>query len=98
MAKAKASNDEAPHEFEIGKAFLVHTHLGIWLGRVRGLSLDEVTLDACSWVADQGRMGGCVRDGSITESEFVGDSVVVPRNSIKVPWRHELPTKDIESR
>lgn len=80
--------------FVVGQSYLVHTHLGIWLGRIAAMSIDEVVLDACSWVADQGRMGACVRTGSISESEFVGDGVIVPRNAIKVPWRHALPVED----
>jgi hypothetical protein len=79
---------------EIGKAYLIHTHLGIWLGVVRNVTPDEILLDSCSWVADQGRMGACVREGTILESEYVGDGVIVPATAIKVPWRHDLPTKD----
>lgn len=79
---------------EIGKAYLFHTHLGIWLGRVASVGPDEVALNECSWIADQGRMGACVRGGTYNEGEFVGDGVVVPRNSIKVPWRHPLPKED----
>jgi len=78
----------------IGACFLVHTHLGIWLGRIARLTMDEITLDQCSWIADQGRMGASVRDGSYAECEFVGDGVIVPRSSIKVPWRHALPSGD----
>ncbi len=79
---------------EIGNSYLFHTHLGIWLGRVVHIEPDEVTLDECSWIADQGRMGACVRNGTYNECEFVGNGVVVPRNAIKVPWRHALPKAD----
>lgn len=79
---------------QIGSCYLVHTHLGIWLGRLVEVTYDELVFDSCSWIADQGRMGACVRDGKWSESEFVGDGVIVPRNSIKVPWRHPLPTAD----
>lgn len=79
---------------EIGKAYLFHTHLGIWLGTVAAVQPDEVKLDTCSWIADQGRMGACVRSGSYNECEFVGDGVVIPRGFIAVPWRHELPSAD----
>lgn len=79
---------------EIGKSYLFHTHLGIWLGRVAAVQPDEVKLDQCSWIPDQGRMGAAVRGGSYAECEFVGDGVIVPRNAIKVPWRFPLPTED----
>lgn len=79
---------------EIGKSYLFHTHLGIWLGRVTVISPMEVVLDQCSWVVEQGFMGACVREGTIQESQFVGDGVIVPRNAIKVPWRHALPKED----
>ena len=77
-----------------GNAYLFHTHLGIWLGRVRVATMDEVTLDQCSWVHRQGRMGSSVREGTLENHEFVGDGVIVPRNAIKVPWIHDLPGKD----
>ena len=77
---------------EIGKAYLFHTHLGIWLGRVRLVEPDEVMLDECSWIPDQGRMHVCVAKGELVEVEPVGDGVVVPRSAIKVPWNHKLPT------
>lgn len=79
---------------EIGKAYLFHTPLGIWAGRVAATDLDSVTLDECSWIADQGRMGECVRTGSYRECEYVGDGVGIPRGFISVPWRHPLPTAD----
>lgn len=92
----KKVKDVTSHDgLVVGSAFLFHTHLGIWLGRINALTLDEVTLDDCSWVADQGRMGECVRNGKLVEAEFIGAGVVVPRNSIKVPWRHSLPTADL---
>ena len=78
----------------IGSCYLFHTHLGIWLGRVREIVGDEVILDQCSWMADQGRMGNCVRTGAYNESEYVGNGVIVPRQAIKVPWAHALPTQD----
>jgi len=77
---------------QIGDNYLVHTHLGIWAGRIAELTLDEITLDQCSWIPEQGRMSECVRDGTFVENEYVGDGVIVPRNAIKVPWRHPLPT------
>ena len=78
----------------VGAAYKCHTHLGIWVGRISAITLDEITLDACSWIEDEGRMGACVRDGTYVASEYVGDGVVVPRNAIKIPWRHELRTTD----
>lgn len=95
MAKKNvAANDETHAGWAVGSCYLVHTHLGIWLGRVAEYTMDAITIDACSWVADQGRMGACVRSGTIVASEFVGDGVIVPANAIKVPWRHALPTAD----
>jgi hypothetical protein len=79
---------------ENGKAYLVHTHLGIWLGRVVGQTMTTLTLDDCSWIADQGRMGQCVAKGTLDEIEFIGDGVIVPNDgTIKVPWKHKLPDK-----
>ena len=79
---------------KVGSSYLFHTHLGIWVGEVSELSPDEVTLNKCSWIHKQGRMGASVRSGLTENHEFVGDGIVVPRNCIKVPWRHPLPKAD----
>jgi hypothetical protein len=79
---------------QIGASYLFHTVLGIWLGKVVAVDDAHVLLDQCSWIPDQGRMGLSVRDGIYQECEFVGDGVIVPRDSITVPWRHPLPTVD----
>lgn len=79
---------------EIGKSYLVHTHLGIWLGRVVAQTMTTATLDTCSWIPDQGRMSQSVSKGNLDEVEFVGDGVIVPTDgTIKVPWKHKLPDK-----
>ena len=78
---------------EIGKSYLFHTHLGIWLGKVAAISLDQIQIDSCSWIPDQGRMSECVKKGTYNECEPLGDGVVIPSGFIAVPWRHALPTK-----
>ena len=79
---------------EIGKSYLFHTHLGIWLGKVIAQTMTTATLDECSWIPDQGRMGECLARGSLSEIEYVGSGVIVPTDgTIKVPWPHKLPTK-----
>jgi len=79
---------------ETGKQYKVHTHLGIYVGVLVAQTMDEIVLDKCSWLEHEGRMGACTRDGTYTASEFLGDGIVLPRNSIKMPWQHALPTKD----
>jgi hypothetical protein len=56
----------------------------------------HVQLDACSWIADQGRMSECVHDGTLREAEYLGNGVRVPiAGSIFVPWRHAVPDATI---
>lgn len=80
--------------FFVGQAFLFHTPLGIWLGRITEVDLDNIKLDACSWIPDQGRMHECVKNGTFNECEPVGNGIVIGRSSIciAVPWSHTLPT------
>lgn len=80
---------------ENGRQYKVHTHLGIYIGILIDQSMDEIKLDRCSWVENEGRMGACTRNGEIVASEFLGDGIVLPRASIKMPWPHRLPTEDI---
>lgn len=80
---------------ELNKAYLFHTHLGIWLGVVVEATLDEARLNTCSWVHKQGRMGASVRNGTLDNHEYLGDGIVIPlQGSIKVPWKHKMPTAD----
>lgn len=76
---------------KVGSSYLFHTPLGIWLGTVAHVEPDEVLVNECSWIPDQGRMNECVTKGTYNECEPVGDGVVIPRGFIAVPWRHKLP-------
>jgi hypothetical protein len=81
---------------EKGRKYKVHTHLGIYIGVLVHATMDELTLDTCSWVEHEGRMGHFTRTGMGHEaSEFLGDGIVVPRNSVKMPFRGDLPTEDV---
>lgn len=77
-----------------GNAYLFHTPLGIWLGRIVESDLDAIKLETCSWIPDQGRMHECVKNGTFNECEPVGNGVVLTRGSIAIaiPWLHSLPT------
>lgn len=79
---------------QVGSAYLFHTVLGIWAGRVVAVGNSHVVLDQCSWIPDQGRMGASVRQGTYEEAEFVGDGVLIPMDAIIIPWPHSLPTGD----
>jgi len=94
MATKTSSKSPVSAAPQIGLSYLFHTVLGIWVGKVAAVGDTHVSLDQCSWIADQGRMGNSVRTGTYSECEFVGDGVLVPRDSIAVPWRHGLPEGD----
>jgi hypothetical protein len=87
---------------EIGKSYMFHGRM-IYIGRVVELTLFDVVVDHCCWVADMGsgeesRMGNFLKKGinSSTEIEIAPpeDLVPLPRGSFaKFPWHHELPKK-----
>jgi hypothetical protein len=79
---------------ENGKQYKVHTHLGIYVGLLVDQSMDEIKLDQCSWLEHEGRMGACTRNGTYEAAEFLGDGIVLPRASVKMPWPHKLPKAD----
>lgn len=68
---------------EVGKAYLVHTHLGIWLGKIVQLTMDEIVLDTCA-------------PGTRTPKSNTSVTGLWCRATerSKVPWRHTLPTSD----
>jgi hypothetical protein len=50
-----------------------------------------VLSDAC-WIADSGRFSKAIKDGDLSEVEFVGDAIVSMTAIVDgFPWVHKLP-------
>lgn len=73
-----------------GEKWLLNTHLGIYVGVVARVDPEEIVLDACSWIAKTGQFRNFVSTGQCEEKILLGDGVVVPRNCVRWPWRHDL--------
>jgi hypothetical protein len=65
------------------------------LGVVVRVTDGEIVLNKASWVADSGRLGESMSTGVVSESEFLGDGVVVFRGAAvdALPWRRALPVE-----
>lgn len=66
-----------------------------YVGKVSDDTKKEIVLDQVSWIADSGRFGECIGNGTISESEFIGDNIRIMKGNIVdvIPWKHDLPTK-----
>jgi hypothetical protein len=77
----------------VGNSVLIRTVTHYHIGKVVGLTKDEVILSDASWVADTGRFYTALVKGELREVEpFVGN-VSVNRGSIidATEWKHALP-------
>jgi hypothetical protein len=86
---------ENHYEEMVGKTVLVRTVTYFMLGKVVGTMGSFLAMDTTSWVADTGRLGEAIKTGSLGESEYVGDGVLVNLDAAVdvIPWAHELPTR-----
>ena len=80
--------------FEIGKAYFFRGITYHWVGRIVAIDGSFLRLENASWVADSGRFGEAIAQGTLQEMEYTGDAYVnlSAMNDI-VPWNHALPTQ-----
>lgn len=66
-----------------------------YVGRVSRVTRSWVYLDDASWVADSGRFGAALANGTIAEAERMPGTVRVARGAIVdvSEWRHPLPVE-----
>jgi hypothetical protein len=83
-----------PHPFEVGKAYYLRAVTYHMVGKVVAVNGSWLTLSDASWVADTGRFGEFITDGTVSESENVGDTVChvnVDAVTDVFEWNHPLP-------
>ena len=84
---------ERSHSFEIGKAYLIRTVTMHYTGRVVAVTDSDVVLEDAAWIADTGRFGTALANGSLSEIEPYPDRVAVCRGGMIdfAEWTHSLP-------
>ena len=89
--KAKTS-----HSYEIGKCYLIRSTFH-HIGRLVAVTDTDLVLEGGGWLADSGRFGECLANGTYNELEAVPANMrrIVARNDIidAFPWEHPLPTE-----
>lgn len=64
------------------------------LGKVKNVVYPFVFLETSSWVADTGKFSTAIKDGELSEVEYVGDSAINLLSVVDMfPWNHDLPKK-----
>jgi len=83
--------------FKVGNKVLIRTVTFTYIGRVSAVTETEVHLTRACWVADTGRFGKTLAEGSsnISELEMFPYGVDVALGGIidHSPWSHSLPTE-----
>lgn len=83
------------YEDMISRNFFFRTVTYHLVGKVVRVIKDKfLELEEASWVADSGRFGNAIKNGTLNEVEYVG-SVFVNMDSVTdfLPWVNPLPNK-----
>jgi hypothetical protein len=77
-----------------GKKFFIRTVTYHCVGKVKKRIGAFVELEKGSWVADSGKFSTAIKEGTLSEVEYVGTMWVNLSSVVDFfPWKHELPTK-----
>jgi len=81
----------------VGDKVLIRTVTMIQVGRIRSIGDTFLVLDEGGWIADTGRFGRCLAEGTINEFEKVPGWMAVHVGSIVdlFPWDNDLPKSTI---
>ena len=97
-ARKLVNVDFEPSEsmYKLGAVLFIRTVTYHYIGRVTFLGDKTLRLEDASWVADSGRFGEALRNGTLSETEPYPDGgTEINRDTIVDAslWNHELPTE-----
>lgn len=77
----------------VGQAVLIRTVTHYHVGVIVEINKDHFVLERVSWVADTGRFGEALANGTLAQVEQFPGLVAVSRGSWVdiAPWNHALP-------
>ena len=93
-AKKLPEYDGKSLPFAIGDKIFIRTVTHHQVGKLIGIGVDFFVLANASWVADSGRFGDALKNGTLNEVEKCpGPWCVVGRGGVIDihPWDHDLP-------
>jgi hypothetical protein len=95
MTTKKATKTTAALPFKVGDKIVIRTVTMIDVGRVASIGPDSITLEDGGWIADTGRFGEMLTNGTITEFERAPSWFLVGRGAVVdiFPWSHAIPEK-----
>ena len=87
------SHEDVNGFFKIGNCYLIQTVTTYHVGRLIGITPQELLLEKVTWVPDTGRFHDSLLSGEFEECEPFTENVVVNRGAIIVAteWKHDLP-------
>ena len=96
MMKKESDNEESL-PFKVGDIILIRTVTMIQVGTVEAITAQFIQLRDAGWVADSGRFGECLANGTLSEFERAPSWVLVSRGAIVdvYPWDHEVPAESL---
>lgn len=94
MKTIRETDDSIIDQF-LGKTVFIRTVTMIYVGTVRAIDDEGILLDSAAWVAETGRFGKAVSEGSLEEVEPYPGSVMVMRGPITdmLKWPFLVPTE-----
>ncbi len=93
FAQSTSGTEDFP--FSIGSVVLIRTVTMIQIGTIVAVSPNFILLDNGGWVADTGRFGECLANGTVNEFERAPAKFAVSRGAIVdvFPWPHVVPAE-----
>ena len=78
----------------VGRNVFIRTVTNYTVGHVVAVTSDGFfVMSGASWVASTGRFGDAITKGTLSETEFIGETLVAQTAIVDLfPWLHELPT------
>lgn len=78
---------------QVGKNYFIRTFSFHYVGKLVAINENNLILENASWVADSGRFGEALANGTLSETEKYVNDVVLFRNSLldATEWQHGLP-------
>ena len=86
--------DISSYEDMVGQKYFFRTVTYHTVGEVKKIIGKFAYLKNASWVADSGRFNECIKNGTLSEVEPVGDCYLNLDTVVDFfPWKHKLPTE-----
>ena len=96
IAACMSGETKSTHSYHVGSNYLIRATYH-HIGKLIAVTDTDLLIENGGWLADSGRFGECLANGTVSEFEAVprGMQRLVSRSDVidAFPWNHSLPTE-----